>query len=271
MKKAIFLTVSVILLLIVIRELLYYHQSYYQTYFNYTNEPNEVITISDSIYGGKIKCFKFDQTICKNIKENKSWEKHILDLLLKYYKPNTNMLDIGCNYGCHSIGVANQIKKQNGSGKIYSFDIQPRILSLFNENIKENGLSDIVVSYPFGLSDKTETAMFNLPKNYNTNINPGGLSLISKDNGKYFENVEVQLKRLDDLNISNISVIKIDIEGYELEALEGGKQTISRDRPVILIEIWKKNKDQYFKWIKNNFPFYTIFHISHDDYLLQSL
>lgn len=232
-------------------------------------DEDDIIIIEDCMYG-KFKCFKHDQTICKNIKENKVWEKQILDLLLKHYHPDTNMIDIGCNYGCHTIGVANEIKRQNGTGKVYAFDIQPKILRLFQENVNENGLSSFVVSYPFGLSNKNETKTFNLPKNYNVDSNPGALSLLRKKESNDYENINVELKRLDDLYLSNISVIKIDVEGFELEALEGARQTILSNRPTILIEIWENNKKQYFDWIQTNFPFYDIQHVSADDYILLS-
>jgi hypothetical protein len=81
---------------------------------------NETILIEDSIYG-KFKCFKHDSMICKSILTTKSWEKHLLDKLIEHYKKDTVFLDIGSNYGCHSMGIANEIKKMNGHGKVHSF------------------------------------------------------------------------------------------------------------------------------------------------------
>lgn len=48
--------------------------------------------------------------------------------------------------------------------------------------------------------------------------------------------VIVPAMRLDDLHLADIDFLKIDVEGYELPILEGGKQTILRDKPVIIIE-----------------------------------
>ncbi len=107
-----------------------------------------------------------------------------------------------------------------------------------------------------------------LPKDYDHNQNPGSLSLLNNNIDDKYEKIKINLKKLDDLNLQNISLIKIDVEGFELEALEGGKQTIIQNKPVILIEIWKHNKDKYFDWIQKNFPFYNIEHISNDDYRL---
>lgn len=177
------------------------------------------------------------------------------------------MLDIGCNYGSHTLGMCKELQRRKSSGKIYCFEIQPRMLNLLQQNINQNGCADKVVVCPFGLGNKNEIRTFNLPKNYNTHPNPGALSLKS-NNIEHHEDVKVPIMRLDDLKISNISLIKIDVEGFELEALEGGYQTIMKNRPIIVIEMWEKYKDKYIEWINKNFPFYHIEHISVDDYIL---
>ena len=51
----------------------------------------------------------------------------------------------------------------------------------------------------------------------------------------------VEFVRLDDLNIKNISFIKVDIEG-RIEFLEGAKETIDRERPAIVLEIFNSTK-----------------------------
>ena len=247
----------------------------YQYTKNSTNEAlpspispvDETIVINDCIYG-KFKCFKNDAFVCRSIQEKKSWEKHLLDLLIQYYKPGTHFLDIGANYGSHTIGVANHIRNTGQGGKITSFEIQPKILNIFRENIQMNGLEPFVTICDYGLSNQNETKLFNLPKNYNINSNPGALSLLNKTSDNAYEDVPIQLRRLDDLGLENISLIKIDVEGYELEAFEGGKQTISRDKPVILLEIWPHNLEKYKNWISVNFPFYNLVPVSQDDYIL---
>jgi FkbM family methyltransferase len=44
--------------------------------------------------------------------------------------------------------------------------------------------------------------------------------------------------RMDDLDLHNLSLVKIDVEGHELGVLRGARATLLRDHPVILIEIW---------------------------------
>lgn len=230
-------------------------------------EENGTIFISDSIYG-KFKCFTGDKIICQTVREHKAWEKTILDMILSYYKHDTNMIDIGCNYGCHTLGVANEIKKKYSKGKIYAFDPQPRIFKIFTENVSMNGLDNIVIGNECGLGNKEEEQIFRLPKNYDTNDNPGALSLLTSNSSLGFEDVRVKIRKLDDYKIQNVSLIKLDVEGFELEVLEGSKETIFQNKPIIFIEMWGTNKERYFNWIKKNLDFYDIQHIHADDYIL---
>jgi hypothetical protein len=48
---------------------------------------------------------------------------------------------------------------------------------------------------------------------------------------------KAELRPLDSFGFRNLSFIKIDVEGFEDEVLEGARLTIARNRPVILIEI----------------------------------
>lgn len=232
------------------------------------NFENDTLLIEDSIYG-KFKCFVKDTVICKSIKSSKAWEKHISEEIAKYYKEGTLFLDIGSNYGTHSIYIANIIKNNNQSGKVYSFDIQPKIIELFKENIKINELNDYINLYEFGLGDTNKTMELIIPNDYNNHSNPGMISLTNNNLNNNDTKINVPIKKLDDLNISEpISIIKIDVEGFELEAFQGGIETIKKNKPYILIEIWEHNKDKYFNWINNNFSFYKIQNISAHDYLL---
>jgi len=49
--------------------------------------------------------------------------------------------------------------------------------------------------------------------------------------------VPVRSVRLDDLALTDVSFIKLDVEGHEVPALRGAEATIRRDRPVLLIEL----------------------------------
>jgi hypothetical protein len=48
---------------------------------------------------------------------------------------------------------------------------------------------------------------------------------------------EVEVRTLDSYAFRNVRVIKVDVEGSEMEVLEGGRETILRDRPPLIVEL----------------------------------
>ena len=50
------------------------------------------------------------------------------------------------------------------------------------------------------------------------------------------ERIKVEVAPLDSLSLEDVSLMKIDCEGFEVEILKGGLETIRRSRPAILIE-----------------------------------
>lgn len=54
--------------------------------------------------------------------------------------------------------------------------------------------------------------------------------------GDSFPEDGVRIRRLDDAEVENVSLLKIDVEGMEAEVLRGGLETVRRDRPLIFAE-----------------------------------
>jgi hypothetical protein len=54
---------------------------------------------------------------------------------------------------------------------------------------------------------------------------------------------KVEARTVDSFRFSDVSLIKIDVEGHELKVLRGAEKTISTFHPVIIIEIWVNNVD----------------------------
>ena len=75
----------------------------------------------------------------------------------------------------------------------------------------------------------------------------------------------VEARTIDSFGFSNVSVIKIDVEGHEARVLEGAAQTIGDSHPVILVEILERNLDNV-RPILNEFG-YSLRRRTHADYI----
>ena len=114
---------------------------------------------------------------------------------------------------------------------VYSFEPFSQNISLLKMNMKNYENKSKI--FEIALSDKEGTMPL-----YNSQAgNFGGFSLHSYSNGSSFiVNPSINVITLDSLNLDNISMIKIDVENHENEVLEGAKQTILRNKPIIFIE-----------------------------------
>ena len=108
---------------------------------------------------------------------------------------------------------------------VYSFEPFPPAVKILREHIRLNKLEKKVRIFPFGLGEEERIAYL-------------------EDNlviGK--QGLEIQIKTLDEVipETEKISLVKIDVEGYELNVLKGGRRMFERDKPYLFIEIWKQN------------------------------
>lgn len=56
---------------------------------------------------------------------------------------------------------------------------------------------------------------------------------------------------LDEYNLPRADFIKLDVEGMELDALQGANKTIERSRPILLVEKIKSNPEQISRWFSD--------------------
>jgi FkbM family methyltransferase len=205
----------------------------------------------------KVNCIKNDITITKYLKDkNKLWEEDWLEIYIKEaYIKNTNMIDIGANIGTFSLMMSKYISE---NFKIYAFE--PVYHEILTTNVEQNNLKNKILVYPIGLSNKEEKLQgglidFSIKTNYG--LTQLDTSKKANDTSEYI----IDIITLDSLNIENVSFIKIDVEGSERKVLDGAINTIIKNLPTILIEIWctskrfieKYNYEKYLPEVKKQF------------------
>ena len=94
-----------------------------------------------------------------------------------------------------------------------------------------------VTAFPFALSDRSGTAELLVPRNDRGYSNQGASLSAARIGDGRFAAVPVETRRLDELDLGAVGFIKVDVEGHELEVLDGARETLRRDRPTLVVEI----------------------------------
>lgn len=164
--------------------------------------------------------------IGRTIYRTKSWEYQETRLVSSIIKPGMVVLDIGAEMGYYTIIFSRLVGE---SGRVFSFEPHPEHRKYLSRNIEINSLHNVKIC-EFGLSDKTGSAF--LERNW---------ARIEKVDAPGKRYLEVGMERFDQWwqreGGGRVDFAKIDIEGAELNALLGMKETLREYHPMIVVEV----------------------------------
>ncbi|MDA1091814.1 MAG: FkbM family methyltransferase [Acidobacteria bacterium] len=151
------------------------------------------------------------------------WERHSFDLLDEYVVPGTVAVEVGAHIGTHTVRIG---QLAGPWGRVYAFEPQRKMYRELHHNLALNGLTNVVALRMAIGSGETRV----IEMNPATPGNEGGTGVGSGGD-------RAELRSLDSFGFDHVSLLKIDVEHYENEVLDGALDTIRRNRPVIFIEI----------------------------------
>ncbi|MFQ5626642.1 MAG: FkbM family methyltransferase [Methyloligellaceae bacterium] len=131
-------------------------------------------------------------------------------------------LDVGAHVGFWTNCMAARFES------VHSFEPNPETLNCLIQNKASN-----VVAHNFALGDCDRASFLALPEGGNKTTSSGAWE-ISDDEDKAFYPIEI--RTMDSLGLAP-NFIKIDVQGFELQVLEGALETIMRHRPIIIVEM----------------------------------
>jgi FkbM family methyltransferase len=145
------------------------------------------------------------------------YEAAILDELARRISGGV-IVDAGAMLGNHSTYLAEFVPHLT----IHAFEPEPSNFRLLRRNVRPY---PSVLAYPYALSDRAgRVGIDSDPTNRgHASVVPGGW---------------IRAVTLDTLNLHDVSLIKVDVEGHEPQVLAGARETIARCRPLILLEDW---------------------------------
>ena len=183
--------------------------------------------------------------IQKSLVNNIQWNNNILFIIGQLIKKFNlkHFLNIGCHIGTVALPISKYIEK------VTAIEAYPLTFEHLEEHIKINNLKNIEV-FNLAIGDENKKIYFLDDENIRIKNNTGGMHVITDGdilNKRLSSNIHSkkysnEMKKLDDLNISNFDILLADVEGKEYELLRGGKNKITNYKPIIIVEIWNNNK-----------------------------
>lgn len=184
------------------------------------------------------------------------YEKNEIDFLQKTLKKGDTFIDVGANIGVYTVVAGRLVGDE---GRVFAFEPSKREFELLLKNIKLNKLKNI---HPVkaAISNHTGTTKLRVASGLHTGTNTLALTFCNPQT-KLCNIEEVPAYRLDDFiiqnNLKNVTGVKIDIEGYELFALQGMQYILNTFKPFLMLEINEYalqstscNKEQIFAFLR---------------------
>ena len=174
------------------------------------------------------------------------FEKIIRQLNQK--KEDSYFYDVGANIGLYSW----LCRKLSSNRKILAFEPDPKNFELL-QMTKENSKIKNINLFNIALSNRMETVSFQQDTLTSATgmISDGQTPWIEKYLGQETNSIQVNTDYLDNKTFKrqDASLIKIDVEGHELEILRGGEKKLSQCKPLLLIESFPPNLDRVVNFL----------------------
>ena len=171
----------------------------------------------------------------------------LLEARRQHFGDGVAVVDCGANIGVHTVEWA---RLMTGWGEVLAIEAQERVFYALAGNIAINNcLNARALHAAVGSADgrmRIPRLDYLLPSNF------GGLELRPSGTGEFIGQpvayqgdnmVEIPCVALDGLGLQRLDLLKVDVEGMELDVLAGARRCIERSRPIILAEHLKTGWD----------------------------
>jgi FkbM family methyltransferase len=158
------------------------------------------------------------------------------ELLIELAEKDDVVLDIGANIGETSLRLAQKVQS---NGKVFAFEPAQINYKQLQKTLSLNNLKHIT-AYPLGIGASEGKLTL-----YTIDQHNKGKNKIADNEPVGARNEAIELTTIDRFvqnhQLENVDLIKIDIEGYEMNALQGGQETLKKFRPKLFIEVDNQN------------------------------
>ncbi|HLY58969.1 MAG TPA: FkbM family methyltransferase [Stellaceae bacterium] len=193
--------------------------------------PDRPLTALKECRRGRMLYLRRDQYIGRALELYGEFSEFEVELFSRALRPGDVAVEVGANIGAHTVHLARLVGPQ---GLVVAFEPQRIIHQFLCANLALNELFN-VVSYRAAAGARRGTLKVP-PLDYAAAYNFGGVAL-GADAGE-----DVLVMPLDSLGLKALRLLKIDVEGMEVEVLQGARELIARTRPLLYVENDRKER-----------------------------
>jgi len=179
-----------------------------------------------------------DTGVSRQIRAVGSWEPRNGYLLLDIVKPGSTVVEIGANYGYFALLLGHAVGPE---GKVYAFEANPVVYKYFTKSIALNDMQNVIIPKNIAISDQ--------PRNtyivYNTaDIGTGYIINELENLGKlqapwvYKDIGAVTLSAALPSEVSEVDLLRMDIEGSEFLVIKGAHDLIEKNPNMVIMMEW---------------------------------
>ncbi|WP_430412049.1 FkbM family methyltransferase [Kordia sp.] len=203
-------------------------------------------TIAYNKYGGYCTPFSAQQeSVVQEILKGKVYEPDTIQYIIDHCKDG-DVIQAGAYFGDFLPGIAKNISK---NAKVWTFEPSSEYYRCAEITILINNLTNVNL-FQVGLGEKKSEVKLQIETEDGRRL--GGASrIIDSEIGKF---VPITIETLDSMipEDRNITVLQLDLEGFEIPALKGAINTISRCKPILILEILSHNDILTNNWFKEH-------------------
>lgn len=186
--------------------------------------------------------------VADSMKRGKLFEEENLIIAGRYIKKGTTVLDVGANFGQMSVEFSKLVGED---GTVYAFEGQEKVFQYLKKNIAANHCKNVIAKYGAVYHKNDMVVIF--PDADCEKENPYSGNAIDP---KIKTGKEVKTFTIDSLQIKTpISFMKVDVQGADLFAMMGAKETILKNRMPVFFEF----EEQFQAQFETNFQDYVDF------------
>ncbi len=170
------------------------------------------------------------------------WEPDVTEWFKSTLKPGMTFVDVGANVGYFSVLAAFLVGR---SGRIIAFEAMPATHQLLAQNVIVNWMESFATAENLALYSGSQRLKFYVRKYYHGN---SSLASVTHEVGRLYddiEEIEVDAVSLDEYlckSPARPDVIKVDVEGAELQVFRGARQTLAANHDVIVMCEWSQDQ-----------------------------